>query len=83
MQTVTTSRAGPFEFMSRSLSPTNLELSFSISEYVTSVKPIAFTLDRLQGDSFCHYGCLLPTLLAVRKNYNSLCIHCATHDPCC
>lgn len=33
-----------------------------LKEYVTVTQPLCKALDKLQGEDYCYYGCLLPTL---------------------
>lgn len=43
-----------------------------IEEYLSCTKPIAETLDILQGENDIYYGILLPTLLVVRRKLQKL-----------
>lgn len=48
-----------------------VELDF-IDEYCRVLKPIAISIDRLQGQNACFYGELLPTLFAVQAKLQDL-----------
>lgn len=61
----------------------NAEMDF-LSEYVTVMKPIAKSLDLLQGEDNCYLGYVLPTLLQIENALNSLThlIYCITAQKC-
>ena len=40
-----------------------------IEEYLVINKPLARAIDELQAENNCHYGYLLPTLIAVRRKW--------------
>lgn len=43
-----------------------------IKLYLEIMKPLADTLDRLQGEKQCFYGCLLPNLIMLKRSLISL-----------
>ncbi|XP_077270691.1 uncharacterized protein LOC143901934 [Temnothorax americanus] len=43
-----------------------------ITEYLQWCKPLATAIDVLQGEQYCHYGYLLPSLLSIRKKWELL-----------
>ncbi|XP_043271244.1 zinc finger BED domain-containing protein 4-like [Venturia canescens] len=43
-----------------------------IERYLKILKPIAETLDLLQGEKFCHYGYLLPSLVSLERKLKML-----------
>ena len=45
----------------------SIELEF-IQEYTVVMKPIAVALDKLQEESNCYYGTLIPTLLVTQRS---------------
>lgn len=38
-----------------------------LEEYLRILKPLAVTIDLLQGENFCYYGYLLPSLVSLKK----------------
>lgn len=48
-----------------------VELAY-IEEFCRVLKPVAISIDRLQGQTSCHYGELLPTLFAIQAKLDDL-----------
>ena len=59
------------------------ELCF-LQEYIIALKPLSRGLDILQGEDYCYYGTLLPTLETICKKNQSLNTKVINHDdwPC-
>lgn len=43
-----------------------------IEEYVLVLKPIAITIDRLQGEKICFFGQLLPTIFTIQTKLKDM-----------
>lgn len=43
-----------------------------LQEYIECTKPLAEAIDILQGESYCFYGYLLPTLVSLRRKIDNL-----------
>lgn len=43
-----------------------------IQEYLKILKPLAETIDLLQGENFCYYGYLLPSLVSLKRKMTAL-----------
>lgn len=43
-----------------------------LEEYITVMKPLAITLDVLQGENNVHYGYLLPSLVSLLNKYEKM-----------
>lgn len=40
-----------------------------INEYLTCLRPIAETIDKLQGETYCYYGYLTISLISLRRRF--------------
>lgn len=56
----------------------DFELDF-LQEFVDCLKPIATSLDRLQGDENCYMGDLLPTILRTKQKLEQLALTKLSH----
>lgn len=43
-----------------------------LEEYLKWSKPLAAAIDKLQGEKGCFYGCTLPTLIGLRRKWESM-----------